>query len=151
MDHLRSSPSQQHLDPTSRSSSSSQQDHEDLEQEMVGIGSAVGLVGGGGERLAGQRPHKLDLYSIPVFLLESLILSALGYAAYFLHFQYKLAPLLSGFYCDDISLRQSFSESKFTQQFIQPDNELTVLVLLIVVPIVVVSNDCIAQMIFGNR
>lgn len=102
--------------------------------EGPGAGELIGPTGG-----SQQRPHKLDLYSIPVFLLECIILTALGYAAYFLHFQYKLEPLLSGFYCDDISLRQKFSENRLTQQFIESDRELTVLALLLAVPLAVVS------------
>lgn len=82
---------------------------------------------------------KLDLYSIPVFLIETLILLVLTYSAYYLHFQYKPDPYLSGFYCDDISLRHEYSETKLTEQFNKPDNELVVLSLLLAVPIIVVS------------
>ena len=142
MDHLRTSPSQQHLDPTSRSSTSSQQDPDDLEADMSGpagmraetSGAELGPAVGGG-----RRAHKLDLYSIPVFLLECLAIAGLAYAAYFIHFQYKLKPLLSGFYCDDISLRQSFSENAYTKLFRRPDNELMMLGGLLVVPLMVVS------------
>jgi len=107
----------------------------------AGLGPAglMGSVLGAGELGAGQRAHKLDLYSIPVFLLESLLLAGLAYLAYFVHFQYKLKPMISGFYCDDSSLRQEFSETKLTKQFDHRDNEMTLIILLIVVPIVIVS------------
>ena len=84
---------------------------------------------------------KLDLYSIPVFILEVIILIGLAYSAHFIHFQYKHEPYLSGFYCDDISLRNEYTESKLTQQFTQPDNEIVVLALLLAVPIIVVCTD----------
>lgn len=82
---------------------------------------------------------KLDLYSIPVFILELGILIGLGFSAHYIHFQYKHEPYLSGFYCDDISLRNEYTESKLTEQFTRPDNELVVLALLLAVPIIVVS------------
>lgn len=119
MEQLRSSPSQQHLNP-SRSSSVSQRDELDQDQ-------------------TNERPHKLDLYSIPVFLLEVVVLVGLAYLAHFVHFQAKFEPLISGFYCDDISLRQHFIETKFIQQFTRPDNEIVVLALLLAVPIVTVG------------
>lgn len=82
---------------------------------------------------------KLDLYSLPVFLLEFIVLTGLTYSAHYLHFQYKPDPYLSGFYCDDINLRHEYTESKLTEQFNKPDNELVVLSLLMAVPIIVVS------------
>lgn len=87
-------------------------------------------------------PHsssKLDLYSIPVFLLEVVILIGLAFAAHYIHFQHKHEPYLTGFYCDDISLRHEYHDSKLTEQFTRPDNELVILGLLLVVPIVMVS------------
>lgn len=128
MDHLRSSPSQQRLDP-SRSSSLSQPEDED---DGAGpIASPAGL----------GRPHKLDLYSIPVFLLEVLVLCCLAAAAYYIHFQYHHEPLLSGFYCDEVALRHTFTEDKFIQQFSREDTEQVVLALLLAVPIVLVSSS----------
>lgn len=122
MDHLRTSPSQQHLNPSRSSSIPSQR--EEIDQEPA---------------TNEARPHRLDLYSIPVFLLELLVLGGLAYSAYFIHFQYKHEPLISGFYCDDISLRQHFVESKIIQQFSRQDNELVIVVLFLAVPVVLVS------------
>lgn len=85
------------------------------------------------------RSHRLDLYSVPVFILEALVLIALANGAYYLHYEYYIEPFVSGFYCDDISLRQKFAKSEFTTQFIQEENELIVLALLIAVPITLVS------------
>lgn len=82
---------------------------------------------------------KLDLYSIPVFLIELLILLGLAYAAHFIHFQHKPEPYLTGFYCDDIDFRHQYSESKLTEQFNKPDNELVLLAILLAAPILVVS------------
>lgn len=86
-----------------------------------------------------SRPHSLDLYSVPVFILELLVLVGLGFAAYYLHYEYYIEPYLSGFYCDDITIRQQFAKSEFTRQFIQRENELVVLTLLIAVPVTIVS------------
>lgn len=85
------------------------------------------------------KQYKIDLYSIPVFLLEVIILLLLAYSAYYIHFQYKHEPLINGFYCDDISYRQQFAESTLTKKFILKSDELTVTALLLAVPIVVVS------------
>lgn len=86
-----------------------------------------------------HQSDKLDLYSVPVFVLELLLLIGLAFAAHHIHFQYKHEPYLTGFYCDDISIRHEFHESKLTEQFEHSDNELVVLSLLLIVPIVVVS------------
>lgn len=86
-----------------------------------------------------HQPDKLDLYSVPVFVLELIILIGLAFSAHYIHFQHKHEPYLTGFYCDDISLRHEYRESKLTEQFTRPDNELVVLSLLLVVPLVVVS------------
>lgn len=86
-----------------------------------------------------HQSDKLDLYSVPVFVLELLLLIGLAFAAHHIHFQYKHEPYLTGFYCDDISIRHEFHESKLTEQFEHNDNELVVLSLLLVMPIVVVS------------
>lgn len=86
-----------------------------------------------------HQSDKLDLYSVPVFVLELIILVGLAFAAHHIHFQYKHEPYLTGFYCDDISIRHEYRESKLAEQFSRPDNELVVLSLLLAVPIVVVS------------
>lgn len=87
-----------------------------------------------------SRPHRLDLYSVPVFIVESFVLAALAFIAYYLHYEYYIEPFVFGFYCDDNSLGQKFSKSEFTEQFIKQDHELTVLCLLIAVPVTMVSN-----------
>lgn len=87
-----------------------------------------------------HQSDKLDLYSVPVFVLELVILVGLAFTAHHIHFQYKHEPYLTGFYCDDISIRHEYRESKLAEQFSRPDNELVVLSLLLVVPIVVVSS-----------
>lgn len=86
-----------------------------------------------------SRPHRLDLYSVPVFILEVLVLAALAFVAYYLHYEYYIEPFVFGFYCDDSSLGHKFAKSEFTEQFIKHDHELTVLCLLIAVPITMVS------------
>jgi hypothetical protein len=90
-----------------------------------------------------RQSDKLDLYSVPVFVLELIILVGLAFAAHHIHFQYKHEPYLTGFYCDDISIRHDFRESKLVEQFARPDNELVVLSLLLAVPIVVVSKTSV--------
>lgn len=136
MDQLRSSPSQQHLNPSRSSSLPSQQD--EMEQAEVSALTAQ-------ER----RPHKLDLYSIPVFLLELGVLVCLGLFAHFVHFQYKHEPNLSGFYCDDYTLRHNYVESKLLRQFTEADNELVVLALLLAVPIVLIIFCELVNSMFG--
>lgn len=121
---LRSSP--QNLENPSRSSSIASQPDEMEARNNAGP-------------LGNDRSHKLDLYSIPVFLLEALVLIGLAYLGQYVHFQYNHKPLISGFYCDDISYRQQFVETKLTRLFSQPQNELTVVVLLLAIPIVLVS------------
>lgn len=93
-------------------------------------------------RNSGQndKSHKLDLYSIPVFLLEVLVLIGLAFLAHYIHFQYHYKPLISGFYCDDMSYRHQFVETKLTRIFSEEDNELTAIALILAVPIVLVSN-----------
>ena len=91
-----------------------------------------------------HQSDKLDLYSVPVFVLELVILVGLAFAAHHIHFQYKREPYLTGFYCDDISIRHEFRESTMVEQFSRPDNELVVLSLLLIVPIVVVSRSVLA-------
>lgn len=127
---LRSSPSQQNLDP---SRSSSLRSNQELEMEP---------------QRHNEKPHKLDLYSIPVFLLEVIILLGLAYLAHFLHFQYKHEPLISGFYCDDTAYRQHFIESNFSKAFSDEKNELPSVALALVVPIVLVST---ASSRFANK
>lgn len=82
-----------------------------------------------------RQPHKLDLYSLPVFCLELLILIGLAFSAYYIHFVHYIEPMVSGFYCDDINYRQRYQQSELTKQFQQPQNELTVLALLLATPI----------------
>lgn len=128
---IRSSPSQQHLEPSRSSSLQSAPDELDVD------GATERGANLGGSRR--NRPHKLDLYSVPVFLLEVIVLAGLVYGAYYLHFQYDHKPLISGFYCDDISYRQQFLDRNLAQGFTRQDNELVVLSLLLAVPIVTVS------------
>lgn len=120
---LRSSPSQQNLDPSRSSSLRSQVRVEDMDQQSNNI----------------KKPHKLDLYSIPVFLLEVIVLLGLAYLAAFIHFQYHHASYISGFYCDDTSFRQQFTNSNYTKYFSDKDLELATVVLLLAVPIVLVG------------
>lgn len=121
---LRSSP--QNLEPSRSSSIASHPDEMEPNRQHGGPSNT-------------DKSHKLDLYSIPVFLLEVLVLIGLAYFGHYVHFQYHHKPLLSGFYCDDISYRQQFVETKLTRVFSQPQNELTMVSLLLVVPIVLVS------------
>lgn len=86
------------------------------------------------------RPHRLDLYSIPVFILEVFVLALLALSAYFIHNLYYLEPLVTGFYCDDKSYRNVFKESDLTKHLVHEQDELTVLGLLIAIPITFVSN-----------
>lgn len=135
---LRTSTSQQQLNPSRSSSLESGQD------ELDGTGiepmsTATGLAGGPYGFDSKSRPHKVDLYSIPVFCLELIVLAGLAFAAYFIHFQYQHEPLISGFYCDDVAFRQQPIDSLVASQFSKLDNELTVVVLLIAIPIVIVS------------
>lgn len=123
---LRSSP--QNLEPSRSSSIASHTDEMEQNRQQHN-----------GRPSNNDKSHKLDLYSIPVFLLEVLVLIGLAYFAQYVHFQYHHRPLLSGFYCDDISYRQQFVETKLTRMFSQQQNELTLVALLLVVPIVLVS------------
>lgn len=100
-------------------------------------GSTEGPYGDSGTR----RAHKVDLYSIPVFCLELIILAGLGFAAYYIHFEYPHEPLLSGFYCDDLSYQKQPLDTLITKQFSKIDNELTVSALVATVPIVIVSTS----------
>lgn len=127
---IRSSPSQQHLDPlNSRSSSLRSQGEDDNE---IGQDTDAPMMN--------QKKHKLDLYSIPVFLLEVLILCALSYAAQFIHFQYHNDSFVDGFYCDDTTLRQHYKDDgSFVQLFNQKQNEATFVVIVAMVPIILVS------------
>lgn len=126
MDHLRSAPSQQHLVNSSRSPSLNHQDDQEADDQSL-------------EQQQQNRPHKLDYYSIPVFLLEVIVLLGLTYSAYYIHFQYKHEPNVSGFYCDDTTLRQHFVQTNFVRSFIKEDNEIVVIGLLLAVPITLVS------------
>lgn len=91
-----------------------------------------------------QQTKHLDYYSIPVFLLECIVLCALAYLAYYLHFEHEHEPQISGFYCDEAAYRQQLIETKFTKQFSVRDNELVVVVALLAIPIVIVSSPPIA-------
>mgnify|MGYP003729643463 CR=1 FL=1 len=101
------------------------------------------------DRRQGERSHKLDLYSIPVFFLELLVLTGLGYSAYYLHFQHNHDPFVSGFYCDDISYRQQYLESKLTQHFSKRHNEITIVILLLTVPLVFIIFCELVNSMFG--
>lgn len=138
---LRTSTSQQQLNPSRSSSLESGQDELDgAGIEPMGANlSAPGLSGGPYSPDSKSRSHKVDLYSIPVFCLEIIILAGLAFAAYFIHFQYQHEPLISGFYCDDVAFRQQPIDSLVATQFSKFDSELTVVVLLLAIPIVIVS------------
>lgn len=86
-----------------------------------------------------SRPHRLDLYSVPVFILEVLVLSVLVLFAYFIHYLYYLEPLVTGFYCDDTALRNNFHETDLTKHLIQVQDQVIILALLIAIPITFVS------------
>lgn len=121
---LRSSPSQQNLDQSRSSSLQSNNRCDEMDQQSNEINN---------------RSHKLDLYSIPVFLLEVIILICLAYLAQFIHFQYQHDSMPAGFYCDDISYRQNRIEDKFIQIFSHKRDELTFVAGILVVPVVLVS------------
>lgn len=83
--------------------------------------------------------YKLDLYSIPVFILEVIILLSLGFTAFFIHCKFKHEPLVTGVYCDDTAYRQSFNQSKFTDLFIVKEEEFMFIICLLIIPIIMVS------------
>lgn len=83
--------------------------------------------------------YKLDLYSIPVFLLEVIILIGLGYSAYYLHLERQHEPLVSGFYCDDVAYRHRLIESNVIKRLTRKESELTLLIVVFTIPIVIVS------------
>lgn len=121
---LRSSPSQQNLDQSRSSSLQSNNRCHEMDQQSNEIN---------------DKQHKLDLYSIPVFLLEVIILIGLAYLAQFVHFQLQHDSMPAGFYCDDISYRKNRIEDKFTQIFSHRRDELTFVAGILVVPVVLVS------------
>lgn len=144
MNHRASSPAHVDLDAVSGSSSlggGSQPDHNHNSQHPGAAGNhQFGSMGDATLVRRRQRPHALDLYSIPVFLLELVLLGALGVFAYMLHFEWRPAPFLSGIYCDDQELNHEFRASPFaSEQFLSRDKETMVLALLLAVPITVVS------------
>lgn len=108
---------------------------------MEPMGDNSGSTGGPYGDTGARRTHKVDLYSIPVFCLELIILVGLAFVAYSIHFEYQHEPLLSGFYCDDLSYRKQPLDTLITKQFTKTDNELTLTALAVVVPIVIVSID----------
>lgn len=91
-------------------------DSEDLPAGLGLVGSGSrrrGRVDGGGGSISSQnnmssqqqqyganKQYKIDLYSVPVFVLEILILAGLAYAAFLIHFHYSVLhqPFISGFY-----------------------------------------------------
>lgn len=135
---LRSSPSQQHLNPSRSSSLDSRDERANELDPPTTIES---------------RSHKLDLYSIPVFLLEVIVLAGLAYAAYYIHFEYQHEPLISGFYCDDTSYRHNYdrSDAKLAPQITgKQDIELTFLSMTLVLPVVVVIFCELVNSMFGS-
>lgn len=124
-------PNSQQLPEASRSSSIDSQQEEAADQADGGQTMSA--------RHVGQRSHRLDLYSVPVFLLELALLAGLAYSAYFVHFQLRYEPLVSGFYCDDVAYRQQYVESPFTKFLSNRNNEPVALALALAVPVVLVS------------
>lgn len=150
---LRSSPSQQHLNPSRSSSLDGSHDGgaNDLDGATGGAGHHHHRSGSqGNQNQLEPRNHKLDLYSIPVFLLELLVLCGLAYGAYYSHFQYKHSPMINGFYCDDTSYRQEYQETAWTKQFNGKEEELYVLLTLLAVPILLILFCELVNSMFGS-
>lgn len=91
------------------------------------------------QRASNEKSYKIDLYSIPVFLVELAVLAGLAYVAYLFHFQYTPEPFISGFYCDDISYRQRYNPARYTKKFDHQLDMLTIISLLAVAPVLMVS------------
>lgn len=90
------------------------------------------------QRTGNEKSYRIDLYSIPVFLIELAVLAGLAYAAFILHFQFKPEPFVSGFYCDDTTYRQHYDSTRWTKKFDRQLDLLTIVSLLAVAPILMV-------------
>lgn len=97
------------------------------------------------QRTSNEKSYKIDLYSIPVFLVELAVLSGLAYAAFVLHFQFKPEPFVTGFYCDDTAYRQYYDPTRWTKKFDRQLDMLTIISMLAVAPILMVSRPFICS------
>lgn len=86
--------------------------------------------------------QKTDYYSVPVFIFELLALSATAFFIYWFHYEHQEDAWLSGFYCDDFSLKQAFNfDSVFLKNIVFPTEESYFFLATALGPIILVSLD----------
>lgn len=122
---LHHSSSQPNLDPASSTPSPTRRNH-------------ANSSGGRNQNIK----YKLDYYSIPVFLLESIILGGLGYAAYYIHCVWDNKSNPGGFYCDDNNYKYPapHSEWEMIRKFETVSSDRAFILLTMLSPLAIVSN-----------